>query len=119
MLVIAATSSILGCASFATNNAKNSSQGSTTNSAIAITPAAALAHRLLIDDETPLSADKAVQIALINNQNLAAVYAELGFAKAEVFAGARIRNPLLSFSQLDSNAGIDPVSYTHLRAHET
>ena len=109
MLVIAATSSILGCASFATNNAKNSSQGSTTNSAIAITPAAALAHRLLIDDETPLSADKAVQIALINNQNLAAVYAELGFAKAEVFAGARIRNPLLSFSQLDSNAGIDQI----------
>ncbi|MDB9757082.1 TolC family protein [Pseudomonadales bacterium] len=109
MLVIAATSSILGCASFATNNAKNSSQGSTTNSAIAITPAAALAHRVLIDDETPLSADKAVQIALINNQNLAAVYAELGFAKAEVFAGARIRNPLLSFSQLDSNAGIDQI----------
>ena len=109
MLVIAATSSILGCASFATNNAKNSSQGGTTNSAIAITPAAALAHRVLIDDETPLSADKAVQIALINNQNLAAVYAELGFAKAEVFAGARIRNPLLSFSQLDSNAGIDQI----------
>ena len=109
MLVIAATSSILGCASFATNNAKNSSKGSTTNSAIAITPAAALAHRVLIEDETPLSADKAAQIALINNQNLAAVYAELGFAKAEVFAGARIRNPLLSFSQLDSNAGIDQI----------
>ena len=111
MLVIAATCSALGCANLATNSTKSGAKGITediTNDA-ATAPVALTGHRGLIDDAHPLTADKAVQIALVNNQNLAAVYAELGFAKAEVFAGARIRNPLLSFSQLDSNAGIDQI----------
>ena len=101
MLIIGVVSSVLGCA----NHATNSAESDTT------TPAASLSNSQLTFDKAPLTADQAVQIALINNQNLAEVYAELGFAKAEVFAGARIRNPLLSFSQLNSNTGIDQVTW--------
>tara|TARA_B110000305_G_scaffold231043_1_gene284002 strand:+ start:302 stop:1978 length:1677 start_codon:yes stop_codon:yes gene_type:complete len=111
ILVIAATSSVLGCASFAENNAQSSSKNSTkdsTKDSAAVSVTAVGGSELLFSD-TPLTANEAVQIALINNQNLAAIYAELGFAKAEVFAGARIRNPLLSFSQFNSNAGIDQI----------
>lgn len=103
LLVIAVTSNALGCANFAANSTKSITQDSDQ------AHEAALGRRELFFDEVPLSADKAVQIALLNNQNLAAVYAELGFAKAEAFAGARIRNPLLSFSRLDSNTGIDQI----------
>ena len=111
VLVIAATSSILGCANFAANSTQSSAKGTTKDITkdTATAPVASKGHRELIDIGAPLTADKAVQIALTNNQNLAAVYAELGFAKAEVFSGARIRNPLLSLSQLDSNAGIDQI----------
>lgn len=101
MLIIGVASSVLGCANLATNSAESD----------ATTPAGALSNSQLTFDKTPLTADQAVQIALINNQSLAEVYAELGFAKAEVFAGARIRNPLLSFSQLNSNTGIDQVTW--------
>jgi len=51
----------------------------------------------------PLTADAAVQIALLNNAGLQATYAELGFAAADVYAAGRIRNPVLSASVLDSS----------------
>ena len=108
MLVVTATSSALGCTNLATNSSAQSITKAVPKDTITAS-VESTAHRGFVDDGTPLTADKAVQIALINNQNLAAVYAELGFAKAEVFAAARIRNPLLSFSQLDSNAGIDQI----------
>lgn len=48
----------------------------------------------------PLSADAAVQIALINNRGLQATYAELGVAEADVVQAGRLRNPGFSFSRL-------------------
>ena len=42
-----------------------------------------------------LSLDTAVEIALLENRRLQALYAELGFAQAEVLAAARLPNPLL------------------------
>ena len=48
----------------------------------------------------PLTADNAVQIALLNNRGLQATYAELGIAEADVVQAGRLRNPGFSFSRL-------------------
>ena len=52
----------------------------------------------------PLSADSAIRIALINNPELQASYASLGFAAADVYDAGRIGNPVLSAAFLDTNA---------------
>ena len=51
----------------------------------------------------PLNADSAIRIALINNPRIRATYAELGIAASDVYEAGRIRNPIFSFSTLDSN----------------
>ena len=48
----------------------------------------------------PLSADAAVQIALLNNRALQATYADLGIAEADVVQAGRLRNPGFSFTRL-------------------
>ena len=60
-----------------------------------------------------LTADDAVRIALINNPELQATYAELGFAAADVYEAGRIRNPILSGLVLSSNRSgeLDQVSF--------
>src|SRR5689334_8319478 len=41
----------------------------------------------------PLTADSAVEIALLNNRNLQADYAELGIAEADLVRAGRLANP--------------------------
>ena len=53
---------------------------------------------------SPLSADRAIRIALVNGPKLKAAYISLGVAAAEVYAAGRIHNPVFSFASLDSNA---------------
>src|SRR3990167_4929498 len=48
----------------------------------------------------PLTADAAVQIALLNNRGLQAAYAELGIAEADLVQAGRLRNPGFSFGRL-------------------
>jgi outer membrane protein TolC len=48
----------------------------------------------------PLTADAAVQIALVNNRGLQATYAELGIAEADLVQAGRIRNPGFSYGRL-------------------
>ena len=48
----------------------------------------------------PLTADTAVQVALLNNPALQATYAELGIAEADVVQAGRLRNPGFSFARL-------------------
>ncbi len=48
----------------------------------------------------PVSADAAVQVALLNNRALQAIYAELGIAEADVVQSGRLRNPGFSFARL-------------------
>jgi outer membrane protein TolC len=48
----------------------------------------------------PLTADAAVQLALLNNPGLQATYAELGIAEADVVQAGRMRNPGFSFARL-------------------
>ena len=48
----------------------------------------------------PLSADSAVQIALLNNRGLQASLQELGIAEAELVQASRLPNPGFTFSRL-------------------
>lgn len=48
---------------------------------------------------SPLTADTAVQIALLNNRGLQAAYAELGIAEADLVQAGRLRNPGFSFAR--------------------
>lgn len=47
----------------------------------------------------PLTADAAVQVALLNNRGLQAQYAELGIAEADLVQAGRLRNPGFSFGR--------------------
>jgi outer membrane protein TolC len=49
-----------------------------------------------------LTADAAVQIALVNNRALQATYAELGIAEADLVQAGRLRNPGFTYSRLRS-----------------
>lgn len=51
----------------------------------------------------PMSVSEVTQMALIKNSDLKKIYSELGFAAADVYQAGRIRNPIFSYSQLDSN----------------
>ncbi|HEX5957757.1 MAG TPA: TolC family protein, partial [Hyphomicrobiaceae bacterium] len=48
----------------------------------------------------PLSAESAVQIALLNNPGLQAGYAEVGIAEADLVQASRWRGPTFSFARL-------------------
>ncbi len=48
----------------------------------------------------PLTADSAVQIALLNNRGLQATYAELGIAESDLVQAGRLTNPGFSFERL-------------------
>ena len=58
--------------------------------------------RALVDKllATPLTVDDAVQIALLNNRGLQAIYAELGIAESDLVQTGRLRNPGFSFARL-------------------
>ncbi|MBB3063266.1 TolC family protein [Microbulbifer rhizosphaerae] len=61
----------------------------------------------------PLTADRAMQIALINNPEIRAHYAKLGIAAADVYRAGRIRNPVFSAAVLDSNRAGDVSQNTY------
>ena len=55
----------------------------------------------------PLTADAAVQIALVNNRGLQATYAELGIAEADLVQAGRMRNPGFSYGRLTRGGEIE------------
>lgn len=59
--------------------------------------AVASADRLLA---SPLTPDSAVQVALLNNPNLQASFAQLGVVEADLVQAGRMRNPGFSFTRL-------------------
>ena len=65
--------------------------------------AAALADQILA--RGPLSADDAVRVALLDNPELQASYARLGFSAAEVYDAGRLSNPVLSGAVQFSGGG--------------
>lgn len=52
----------------------------------------------------PLSADRAVELALLNNPGLQASYADLGIAEADLVRAGRLANPTFSFGRLSGGA---------------
>lgn len=57
--------------------------------------------------EQPLSADDAVQIALLNNRGLQASFAELGISEADRVQAGRLPNPGVSFGRLTQGSGVE------------
>jgi outer membrane protein TolC len=55
----------------------------------------------------PLTADDAVQIALVNNPGLQASYADLGIAEAELVRAGRLPNPRFSFSRISNSQSLE------------
>jgi len=54
-----------------------------------------------------LSADSAVAVALLNNRELQARYAELGIAESDLVRAGRLANPSLSLGRLSGNAVVE------------
>ena len=55
----------------------------------------------------PLSADDAVQIALLNNRGLQAAYQELGMAEAELVQAGRLPNPGVAFARTKQGGEVE------------
>ncbi len=53
----------------------------------------------------PLTADAAVELALLNNRGLQASFSELGIAEADLVQAGRLRNPIFSFGRLALGGG--------------
>ena len=71
------------------------------------------ADRELVDNrvtqllEQPLSADAAVQVALLNNKGLQASFSELGISDADRVQAGRLPNPGFSFGRLHQGSSIE------------
>lgn len=55
-------------------------------------------------DNDSLTVTQAVRYAMLNNPDIKAIYAELGFTAADLYDAGRIRNPVLSAALLSSDA---------------
>lgn len=55
----------------------------------------------------PLTPDAAVQIALLNNQDLQASFAELGIAEADLVAAGWMRNPSFTFGRMRTGSDVE------------
>jgi Outer membrane efflux protein len=55
----------------------------------------------------PLTADSAVQVALLNNRGLQATYGELGIAESDLVQAGRMRNPGFKFERLSRGDAIE------------
>jgi outer membrane protein TolC len=57
--------------------------------------------------ELPLSADDAVQVALLNNKGLQASFSELGISEADRVQAGRLPNPGLRFGRLGQGSSVE------------
>ena len=55
----------------------------------------------------PLTADSAVEIALLNNRDLQAGFAELGIAESDLVRAGRLANPSFSFGRLSGGGAVE------------
>ena len=73
------------------------------------TPEEAVAARKAVERllRKPLTADAAVQVALLNNRGLQAAYNELGIAEARMVTASLPPNPAVSISRLAGGGGVE------------
>jgi len=55
----------------------------------------------------PLTAESAVEVALLNNRGLQASFADLGVAQADLVRAGRLRNPSFRFGYLSGSGGVE------------
>jgi len=106
-LAAAVALSIAGCASFspdggfgAVNELTQARIGTTAVYQRTAGEVESARGRVLDLLKQPLTADSAVEVALLNNQGLQASFAELGVAEADLVRAGRLRNPSFSFGRL-------------------
>jgi outer membrane protein TolC len=105
-IVIAMTAFLAGCASFSEDGGFDAVRGATKERAAGEarwirTEKDAQAARGRVQEllGAPLTADSAVEVALLNNRGLQAAYAELGIAEADLVQAGRLRNPGFSIGR--------------------
>lgn len=108
----AAVSVLAGCASFSRDGGMDQVSALTrerAGHAVAVqrSPADADAARARAAEilAQPLSADAAVELALLNNRGLQASFSRLGIAEADLVQAGRLRNPIFTFSRLALGGG--------------
>ena len=96
---------IAGCTSIPKDLGRSDVEALTRERGLPVETETSMSRDQLLDSLTaqPLTANNAIRIALINNPRITATYAELGIAAADVYEAGRVRNPIFSFSNLDSN----------------
>jgi outer membrane protein TolC len=57
--------------------------------------------------QQPLTADAAVEVALLNNKDLQASYADLGIAEVDLVRAGRLANPSFSFGRMHGNGEVE------------
>ncbi|MDB5948141.1 MAG: transporter, partial [Ramlibacter sp.] len=57
--------------------------------------------------KAPLSADSAVEVALLNNRGVQAKLGELGIAEADLVRAGRLRNPMFSFGRIAGGGAVE------------
>lgn len=57
--------------------------------------------------KSPLTADSAVEAALLNNRGLQASFGELGIVEAELVRAGRLKNPSFSFGRLSGGGDVE------------
>ena len=119
-IVLALVATLAGCAAFSPdggmNDVRQLAQDRVGTPARAVSTAAdpsgvrAAVDALLAQ---PLTADGAVEIALLNNPGLHAKLGELGLAEADLVLAGRLRNPVFAYSNR-RNADITQIDRTFL-----
>lgn len=57
--------------------------------------------------QAALTADAAVEVALLNNRGLQAKFSDLGIAESELVRAGRLKNPSLSFGRMSGGGGVE------------
>lgn len=106
--LIASTASVLllaACAGFSPDGGRDAVSAMTAErTGQALPRDDANVEKLLAE---PLSADTAVQIALLNNRGLRASLASLGVAESDLVQAGRLRNPGISFGRLRAGEDVE------------
>lgn len=121
VLVVAAATSLAGCASFSPDGGfapvEQTAQerlGKEVRWARSDADREAIARRVDALLARPLAMDDAVQLALLNNRGLQAAFFELGIGEAELVQASRLPNPGFGFARLTRGDEIEWERGLHL-----
>lgn len=112
--IAAATLFLAGCASFSPDGGFDKVSELTkerTGQGVAVqrTSADAQTARERVAEvlKAPLTADSAVEVALLNNRGLQAKFGELGIAESDLVRAGRLKNPSFSFGRMSGGGDVE------------